>query len=134
MNETDIAEGLERYIVEGLPERTVLLENRDYIPERPYITVEVAPTSRTNRTVDAEPRATVSRGRVYLSVVAETGNFAKPARQIADEILALLPYGLRISLTGATILITKPADMLQGYRDGPDWRQPIVVEYEVELP
>ncbi len=134
MNETDIAEGLERYIVEGLPERTVLLENRDYIPERPYITVEVAPTSRTNTTVDAEPRATVSRGRVYLSVVAEAGSFAKPARQIADEILALLPYGLRISLTGATILIRKPADMLQGYRDGPDWRQPIVVEYEVELP
>lgn len=133
MTETDIAEALERFIVEGLPERTIVLENRDSIPERPYLTLEVAPTSRTNPTVDAEPRAMISRGKIYIGVVTEAGQFAKPGRQIADEVDALLPYGLRISLTGGSLLIRKPVDILQGYRDGADWRTPVVADYEVEL-
>lgn len=133
MNEADIAERLERFIVEGLPTRRVLLENRDGIPAKPYLTVEVAPTSRTNPTTDASPEALVSSGKVYVTVVDLAGGFAKGSRQIADEVVTLFPYGLRISLTGGRLLIRKPADVLQGYRDGPDWRVPVVIDYGAEI-
>ncbi len=133
MTETEIMERLERAVVELLPTRRVLLANDDRTPQKPYLIVEISPTSRVNETIDCTPEALVSSGRMIVTVVSVAGEFAKPGRVIADEIIAAFPKGLRLGLSSGSVLIKKPADILGGYRDGPDWRTPVRIDYEVEL-
>lgn len=132
MNTADICEALEKRIhtlhVDG--ELEVVLENRDSIPDRPYIVVQIVPTGRTDDTVKGTPSLETETGFMTCTIVTQSGNWAKPGRTLADTIRALFPKALRIPITGGMVTITKPAETLQAFPDGPDWRQPVRIDYE----
>lgn len=130
MTEEDISDALGQQLVAALPSTTVVLENRDSLPARPYVAAEIVRISTTDDTLRGGFRRSV--GFMQATVVIEAGVFANPALTIADQIAAGFPYGDRIAFPGGTILITKPPAIGQGFRDGPDWRVPVRIDYEAE--
>jgi hypothetical protein len=130
MTEEDISNALGQRLVAVLPATTVVFENRDGLPANPYVAAEDVRVSTTDDTLTGGFK--ISRGFLQATVVTEAGIFANPALQIADEIAAGFNYGDRISITDGVILITKPPAIGQGFRDGPDWRVPVRIDYEAE--
>ena len=108
----------------------VILENRDSIPPRPYIVMQLVPTGRADETMKGTPSQVTETGFMTATVVAESGEFAEAADEIADTICALFPKALRIEATSGMVTIMKPAETLQGFSDGPDWRLPVRIDYE----
>ena len=130
MTEEDIANGLGQRLVYVLPQWTVIFENRDTIPAKPYVAAEIVRVSTTDDTLRGGFK--ISRGFLQATVVIEAGGFDREALHIADHIAAGMPYGTRITIPDGTILITKPPAIGQGFRDGPDWRVPVRIDYEAE--
>jgi hypothetical protein len=129
VTEEDISDALGQALVAATT-TTVIFENRDSLPALPYIAAEVVRVSTTDDTLRGG--FTRSVGFLQATVVTEAGIFANPALQIADEIAAAFPKGERLTIPGGTILITKPPAIGQGFRDGPDWRVPVRIDYEAE--
>lgn len=130
MTEEDISDALGQRLVYTLPTTTVIFENRDGVPAKPYIATEVVRVSTTDDTLRGGFK--ISRGYLQATVVIEAGTFANPALRLAQEVSAAFPYGDRIAIPNGTILITKPPAVGQGFRDGPDWRVPVRIDYEAE--
>lgn len=130
MTEEDISDALGQQLVNAMPTTTVVVENRDSVPATPYIAAEVVRVSTTNDTLGTGFK--IARGYMQATVVIEAGEFANPALRLADEVAAGFPYGDRIAIPDGTILITKPPAIGQGFRDGPDWRVPVRIDYEAE--
>jgi hypothetical protein len=130
VTEEDISDALGQQLVAVLPSTTVIFENRDGLPANPYVAAEVVRVSTTDDTLTGGVK--ISRGFLQATVVTEAGIFANPALRIADEIAAAFPKGERLTITGGTVLITKPPAIGQGFRDGPDWRVPVRIDYEAE--
>lgn len=130
MTEEDISDALGQALVAGMPQYTVVVENRDSVPAKPYIAFEIVRVSTTDDTLRGGFK--ISRGFMQATVVAEAGEFANPSLRIADLIAAGFPYGTRLTIPDGTVLITKPPAVGQGFRDGPDWRTPVRVDYEAE--
>ena len=130
MTEQDISDALGQALVYGMPLYTVVLENRDSVPAKPYIAAEIVRVSTTDDTLRGGFK--ISRGYMQATVVIEAGNLANEALHIADHIAEAFPYGTRTNIPDGTILITKPPAIAQGFRDGPDWRLPVRIDYEAE--
>jgi hypothetical protein len=128
MSETHISDAICGRITDQLPGYTVIWENRDSIPARPYIALEVVRLAPRDRTVSATK--TEFAGFLQASVVAELDQFANPSLEMAEEIAGLFPTGQSIPAGDVTITIMKPPHIQQGYRDGPDWRTPVKIDYE----
>lgn len=64
-----------------------------------------------------------------VTVVSELDAFATAGLTVAESIADRFPKALRLLITGATVLITKPSEIKQGYRDGPHWRTPVRIDY-----
>lgn len=105
--------------------------NKDYDPKAanavPYIEFAHIPTARTDASIDGS--LTVQSGIALLTVVTARDAFSTQGNTIANAVAALFPYGLRIPVTGGTVMITKPADPVAGFGDGVYWRQPVRVNY-----
>lgn len=69
-------------------------------------------------------------GTVLINAIAAGGAGEDAAADMVDAVVALFPEGLRLSITGGKVVITKPADIRGGYPDGGHWRLPVVVQYE----
>ena len=130
MTEEDISDALGQKLVAVMPLNTVIFENRDGIPAKPFIAAEAVRVSTTDDTLRGGFKR--STGFLQATVVTEAGIFANPALQIADAIAAGFPKGTRLTITGGVVMITKPPAIGQGFRDGPDWRVPVRVDYEAE--
>lgn len=128
MNEADIANALGQRLAASPSLGTIVFENKDATPARPYLQFEVVRINRTDPTINAT--APVSRGFALVTVVGEVDRFATAATQIADDVVARFPMGLRLNISGGVIVIMQPPSVLQGFRDGPDWRVPVRIEYE----
>lgn len=63
-------------------------------------------------------------------VVTEEGQGEDAALDLADAVAALFPEGQRFNITGGQILIPRPPSIRGGFKDGPDWRTPVVIRYE----
>lgn len=128
MTEAEISDALCRRLVEALPSRTIVLENRDSIPARPYVVVEVVRISKTDATLNGvQP---IHRGFLQATVVSDTDAFANDALAVAEEVAAVFPYTERFAAGSGQITIWKPPQVEQAFRDGPDWRTPVRVDYE----
>jgi hypothetical protein len=104
-------------------------ENKDADYPRPYIRFEVVRVNR--RELNIAPGNPVSRGYAVLTIVADVDTFATPANALADQVAERFPFGLRLAIPeGGTLVVISPASVLQGFRDGPDWRVPVRVDYE----
>lgn len=128
MTEAQISDALCRRLVDALPMRRIVLENRDSIPARPYVVVEIVRVSKTDATLDGT--APTHRGFLQATVVSDTDDWANPGLEIAEEVAAVFPYTLRIAAGTGEITILKPPQVEQSFRDGPDWRTPVRVDYE----
>jgi hypothetical protein len=129
MNEAAIAEAIGQRLAASPAVAPIAWENKDAAPARPYLRFELVRVDRRNRALtDIAP---ISRGYAVITVITEVDRFAKPAETLADLVAARFPYGLRLTITGGGVLVViSPASVLQGFRDGPDWRLPVRVDYE----
>jgi hypothetical protein len=128
MTEAQISEALCRRLVEALTDYTVVQENRDSLPAPPYLVTEIVRVSKTDATLTGVKP--VHRGYLQVSVISETDVFNDQGLRIAEEAAAVYPYPLRIAAGDGEIVITKPPQVEQAFRDGPDWRTPVRVDYE----
>lgn len=128
ISEADISQALGAHLSDmaGVPE--IAWENRDHTPDRPYLDVQIVRVSRTDRTLDAA--GALHRGFMQVTVIGEVDTWAYPAERLADSICARFAKGLRLSVTDGEITIIKPPEVGQGFRDGPDWRLPVRIDYE----
>ena len=125
----EISDGLSRHLFENITGGlTVVLENSDKIPDRPYLFCEITPVSSTDETLDGT--GATDDGFFVVTVVSESGQFLNPGLEIAKEVRALFTYGRRFPLTKAEMTIMKPPDIEKGFRDGFDWRIPVRVTYQ----
>jgi len=110
---------------------TIAWQNRDVDPARPFLAADHVPSSRTDPTLDGNGETVTGQLMVY--VVIEGNSFTKPANLLADKVMQRFKYRTLIPLAIGDILITKPPEALPGYRDGPDWRVPVRIDYEVQI-
>ena len=109
----------------NLPFTKVVPPNCDSFPQKPYLLIDVMPIRRFNRSLSGGIEQ--SEGICQITLVSETDEDELASLKKANsEIVVLYPYGLRM---GNEVLVTKPPDVKNGYRDGPDWRTPIHIEY-----
>jgi hypothetical protein len=129
MNEVAIANAIGQRLAAAPSLGTIVWENKDATPARPYLQFELVRVNRRNLTIESS--APVSRGFAVVTIVADVDKFATSATQIADSVAARFPFGLRLPISGGgVVVIIQPPSILQGFRDGPDWRVPVRIEYE----
>lgn len=130
ISQEEIETELGKYLagMTGAPE--IAWQNRDANPTRPFFAADHIPGSRTDPTLDGTGETVTGQFMVY--VVVERGKFTKPANALADSVMQRFKYGTLISLSIGGILIVKPPEVLTGYRDGPDWRVPVRIDYEIQ--
>lgn len=127
-NEIETAIG--QHLRDGLPGRTIVWPNQDANPARPFVTFDHVPVSRTDDTWAGGN--IITRGSVMITVVTDRDQFTTEANNIAAEIFNLFPYTLSIITENGLIIVNKPPEVEQGYRDGADWRLPIRVDYQTK--
>lgn len=127
MNAADIqaAIGQRLAATSGIP--TIVWPNKDAAPDLPYVAVDFVPVARRDATLAGT--MTEEIGFVMVTVVSALDAFATAGLTTAQSIADRFTKGLRLSITGATVVITKPANIGQGYRDGPNWRTPVRIDY-----
>jgi hypothetical protein len=130
MNESAIENALGQRLATLTPARPIVWPNKDAPAgiAKPYMIFDPVRVGRTDATIAGG--AAIARGYVVVTVVAPVDAFSGPALTVADGIAALFPYGLRISSAAGRITIIKPPEILRAFRDGPDWRQPVRIDYE----
>jgi hypothetical protein len=129
MNEVAIANAIGQHLAAAPSLGTIVFENKDATPTRPYLQFEIVRVNRRDPTINAT--APISRGFAQVTIVAEVDKFSTIATGIADNVAARFPMGLRINVSGGgVVVIIQPPSILQGFRDGPDWRVPVRIEYE----
>lgn len=130
MNAADIQAALGQRLAatSGIPE--IVWGNKDADPALPYVAADFVPVTRTDDTLAGT--MPVETGYLMASVVSVQNEFATPALVIAQAIADQFPQGLRLSITGATVVIIKPAFIARGYPDGPNWRTPVRIDYRAD--
>lgn len=101
---------------------SVAWENVSELPTVPYVAFQVVRVSRD--TPGLNGGAAVSRGYMVATVVTAIGGHDTEALTMADAIIAAFPKGLKL---GGLAVASSGA--LEGFRDGPDWRLPVRVDY-----
>lgn len=74
------------------------------------------------------------RGRAQLTAVVGAGDAETVALDMADALVSAMPDGLWLNFPGGRLRIMGPATVRSGYRDGPEWRVPVLVRYTAYLP
>jgi hypothetical protein len=107
----------------------IVWENKDASPARPYLQFQLVRVNRRDATMGST--SPISRGFALITVVGEINKFSTEAAVIADKVADRFPKGLRLNVSGGgVVVIIDPPSVLQGFKDGPDWRLPVRVEYE----
>jgi hypothetical protein len=130
VNQADITAAMGKHLaaLDGVP--AIVWENKDKPDsvKRPYIQIQMVRVSRSS--VDlAGGGGVTSRGYMQATVVSEIDQFATPAEATADSIAAHFRKGVKLSENGGTVTIMDAPNILTGFRDGPDWRIPVQIDY-----
>lgn len=104
--------------------------NKDANPARPFLAFDHMPGPRTDPTLDGTGETVT--GQVHIGIVVQEDDFTTAANALADSVMQRFAYKTRVTVAGGVILVTKPPEALPGYRDGPDYRQPVRVDYTVQ--
>lgn len=113
------------------PAPTVVWPNKfpATMPPRPFLSVQHVPTENESRALNGGGE--VQRGYFMVTVVAERDKFTTQANTLADAVKARLPKGLTLAAGTRKMRVWRPAQMVAGFVDGSDWRQPVRVDYLV---
>lgn len=108
----------------------IVWPNKAAEPAKPYLAVQHVPVARDSRAI-AGNGGMVERGYFTITVVAASNTFTTAANGKADEVAARFPMGLKLACGPRFLRIARPPQMLTGYPDEADWRQPVRVDYIV---
>lgn len=108
------------------PEQWPNLWDDDDLPPKPYLVVSFGGQGRNNLDVAGAP---VETGLMNVTVVVEPGGGETAANTFANQISDEFPAALRVTTDDALVQITRPADIQSGFRDGADWRLPVLIYY-----
>jgi hypothetical protein len=103
-------------------------ENRDFVQDDPYLTVEMVRLPPIDRTLNGE--APIKRGFMQVNIVGLLDKWARPNEIQADLIALRFRKSQKLDVTGGKVTITKQPFIGQGYRDGSRWRLPVQIHYE----
>lgn len=124
MTDAEIQNLIEDRLQSSLVDSQIVPPNSDSFPSKPYLVVELVPLSRINRSLSGGIEET--EGFVQVTVVTETNEPVQMSMNIGQQVADLFPYGLKLD----RFLVNKPSMVEKGYRDGPDWRTPVRINYE----
>ena len=129
MKRKDINNAFKERLATGGPNLSVTWPNIDPQGpvERPFFEVQFPAQNRNGDFISAD--VTRETGRMAVVIVTEAGTGEDAASDYAEAVSDLFPQALRIPFTGGEITIEQPADIRGGFRDGPDWRVPVIVQY-----
>ena len=93
----------------------------------PRVEVAWADPDRTSPTLD-RTAAVIERGRLILTAVGPPDDGEDETNARADALAEAYPADSRLTGVGCLIVIGLPL-VRAGYRDGPEWRVPVVIPY-----
>ena len=108
----------------------IVWPNKASAPAKPYLAVQHVPTENENRSLNGTG-GEVQRGYFIITVVAPSNTFATVANGKANDVKTRFPMGLALDAGTRKLRIWRPAQMLPGFADDADWRQPVRVDYMV---
>ena len=94
---------------------------------RPFFEVQFPAQNRNGDYLSAD--VVRETGSMAVIVVVSGGTGEDAANDYAEAVSDLFPQSLRIAFTNGEITIEQPVDIRGGFRDGPDWRVPVIVQY-----
>jgi hypothetical protein len=95
--------------------------------ERPYFEVDFPALDREGPAIKGT--SIRETGRMSVVIVVEGGTGDDAAGDYANAISELFPQSLRIPTSEGMITIQSPLDIRNGFRDGPDYRMPVMIRY-----
>lgn len=133
MNEADISQTLGQHLANMTDCPTIVWENKDATPDRPYLVVQMVRVSRKSPGLNGGGE--ISKGFMQVTIVADVDKWAFPAERLAQDISDRFPKALRLpGPSGGKVTVTESADIKTGFRDGPDWRLPVQINYWASSP
>ena len=127
MNEQAISNALQQRLV-AANIATVVFENQNANPARPFLFVQHNPTERIDLSLAGGQL--ISRGFMAVTAVIDEGAFATGAMTLLDQVAVLFPKALRLTISGGVITIPQPPRILPGFQDVADYRRVIQVFYD----
>ncbi len=124
MTEQEIYEALSARLVDNAPPMKLVPPNQDDVPVKPYLTLDVVPTRRENKSLNGGIE--MAMGFCQITLVSETNEDESQVLAMAQQIAGAFPHRLRVT---PELLLVDPPMIQNGYRDGPDWRTPIRINY-----
>lgn len=108
----------------------VAAPNRDYVPDgKRHIAVEILHAPNDRLTLSGNHRHS---GTCVVTVAIPTGGGSGEADGIADAVAAHFPCDLAMPLPGGgAVRVTAAPSVRGGFRDGPFWRTPVAIPFEV---
>lgn len=128
MNRTAIADAMRGPLYAAALGVPIAWPNVPAPGDAPRVDVTWTDPDRTSPTVDTAA-ATIERGRLILSAVVDADGGEDAGNALADSLAAAYPAGLRLTGTGVLIVLGVPT-VRSGYRDGDEWRVPVVAPYD----
>jgi len=130
MNEADIEAAIKARFAGGWLVWPIAWPNQNAPGTVPFIVVEIVPTGRSDAALAGG--AEIAAGFIMAKVVVQEGVSTDAANRKAQDIADLFPKGLRIAVTGGSVItITKPSEPLQGFNAGQRWHKPVRITFQV---
>lgn len=129
MRQSTIARLLGRQLLTGFPSAQIVWPNDIAgLPDKPFIAFQIVRVGTESRTLARGQEVRI--GFAMITIVQAVDVFATAAEDMADQVGALFPFGLRLVDAQGTITITRPPEVMTAFRDGPDYRVPVRVAFE----
>ena len=94
--------------------------NRDGLPEKPFLIVELLPGPITDPTLSQA--APTWKGQVMATIVVALNTYDDAGQAMIGQLAALFPSGSRLTIPGGKVRIAGHPRPLPGYRAGSDYR------------
>ena len=124
----DIENGLEAVLGNGGTGYNIAFPNKDHGGEKPHIKVQFSGRTQIGNALKGGQIDRVN-GVLQLTVISDVGIQSRPSNTMAQTIANLYGAGDIIPITGGNIVISRKPDIRDGYRDGSDWRVPVIIRY-----
>ena len=104
--------------------------NKNFDPDGTYIEFRHIPNDVDDPVISGGFEYAL--GIFLITVVTPANQFSTEANDLAEQIRRHFYKGLRLSLTGGSLVINRPSSLGTGFPDGAYWRQPVSVSYITE--
>ena len=98
----------------------IVWQNRDSLPEKPFLIVELLPGPIIDRTLRQD--SPHWSGSLLCTVVMDLNRYDAEGRAMIGQLAGLFPAGGRHTVPGGSVLVAGHPRPLPGYRDGADYR------------